>query len=358
MSSFDQLTLLVFLKDRFAFTKRLCSYLQDIKYPFHVIFADGSELSENEEYFRNECFSFNHEYVRYPVDKDIYAYARKAQSASALVKTPYVMLCDNDDFPIVSGQRAAVDFMENNQDCVGCNGRIKGLIPYPDSSKPNGKHIFWKKYYSNDMDFPVNLDQDSVVERITSWQPFCCSIWYSIFKSEVLKQMYKDMDKMYLSDLGPMELFFSYFMLSKGKVSHINETTYIRQLGSSQAAASQGNSFFMRLFFKDWLGDIRKIMDYMQCSYPNEKMPTGQSFKDYLYYIFAKRSDNSYCIKFKSKSDLFKFALERKIFLELFILKFFPYIPDLVSRFSKFLNIDFDPQEAKAIENTIIDRAY
>ncbi|MDR1366211.1 MAG: TIGR00180 family glycosyltransferase [Holosporales bacterium] len=358
-SSFVKLTLLVFLKDRFAFTKRLCAYLQDINYPYHVIFADGSGSDDHKKYFGENRFSFSYEYKKYPVDKDIYAYAKKARLASALVKTPYVMLCDNDDFPIVSGQDAALGFLENHSDYIGCNGRVRGLILDPDASKPAGRYIFWKKYYCNDMDFPVRVDQASAVERITAWQPSCCSLWYSVFRTEALKQMYEDMDKLVLSDFGPMELFFSYFILSKGKVAHINDTTYIRQQGSSQASASQGDSFFMRLFFHDWMNDVRKVMDYMQAHYPNEETPTGQNLRDYLYYILAKRSENCYCMRMKSCLSLYKWALERGIFIELLIKKLFKLTPNLVSKLSGLLNKNFaSNDEVKAVENAIIGRVY
>jgi glycosyltransferase domain-containing protein len=354
-----KLTLLVFLKDRFAFTKRLCAYLQDINYPYHVIFADGSESDDHKKYFSENHFNFSCEYKKYPVDKDVYAYARKARLASALVKTPYVMLCDNDDFPIISGQEAALNCLENRTDCIGCNGRVRGLILDPDASKPGGRYIFWKKYYCNDMDFPVKVDQDSIVERITFWQPSCCSLWYSVFRTDVLKQMYEDMDKLALSDFGPMELFFSYFVLSKGKVAHINNTTYIRQQGASQVAASQGDSFFMRLFFHDWMTDVRKVMDYMQEHYPNEQTPTGQNFRDYLYCIFAKRSENCYRMRMRSCVNLCKWTLERGIFIELLIKKFFKFTPSLVSKLSGLLNKNFaSNNEIKAVENAITGRVY
>ncbi len=47
----NQLTLLVYLKDRSEFTKRFVDYLSAIKYPFPVIFADGSIGNENEVFF-------------------------------------------------------------------------------------------------------------------------------------------------------------------------------------------------------------------------------------------------------------------------------------------------------------------
>jgi glycosyltransferase domain-containing protein len=146
MSLESKLTLLVHLKDRAAFTQRLCEYFHLTKYPCHVFFADVSLEDENEKIiasFNNANFSYT--YHRYPKDLTLSDFYAKVADAASKITTPYVMPFCNDDFPILDSQLKAVEFLENHDDYVGCNGHIFPFFIAPDSSKPYGKKILYQK---------------------------------------------------------------------------------------------------------------------------------------------------------------------------------------------------------------------
>jgi hypothetical protein len=112
------------------------------------------------------------------------------------------------------------------------------------------------------MDVPVFVDQDAPVDRIKSYLTNFYSIYYSIFKTETMLRTFKEIKKVDFSELGIVELFLSYMQLAQGKVHRIGAVTYIRQRGSSQAAASQ-RDWFYRLFHTNWLEDLKRALEYI-----------------------------------------------------------------------------------------------
>lgn len=289
-----RLTLLVFLKDRAEFTKRLCEYLSEIHYPYPVYFADGSLADDNEDYLgSNRQFFFSYVYKRFPKDLSLSDYYQKCYHALCDVKTPYVMIADNDDFPIPEGQSKAIQFLENNSKFIGCNGQVAGISLSPNAKKPYGKNFLFHQHYCQTFDVPVKLDQTLAIKRIESYLSNFYSIFYSIFRTESLVCTYSLIKDLDFSDLGIHELFFSYMQLAQGKVHSIDAITYIRQKGSSQTAAVQ-KDWFHRLFYTNWLEDSRKaihtIAEYIAI---NEKINVTDCYK-ILYELFVKRMRERY----------------------------------------------------------------
>ena len=289
MAKSPQLTLLVTLKDRAGFTERLYQYFKNINYPFPVIFADGSLGDEHEIFFANAAQQdFDFSYVRFPPDLTFKDYYKKCFESLTLIKTPYVMVVDNDDFPIGEGQQEALSFLEKNADYVGCNGRVPGFSLSPDSHQPFGKHILCMNYYSASMDVAVPLDQEEPVERIKAYLKDFYSIYYSIFRTESVLKTFQQIYKLNFSDLGIVELFFSYHQLAQGKIHTIDSTTYMRQQGSSQSASSQ-KGWFDRLFYTNWLKDLKHCIDQVALESHTHENKSLEWVKESLYKDFTQR---------------------------------------------------------------------
>jgi hypothetical protein len=169
------------------------------------------------------------------------------------------MLADNDDFPIARGQEQAVSFLEHNANFVGCNGRVLGVSVYPDSGKPYGTHFLLHKYYCTTMDVSVDLNQNFALDRIKAYLQNFYSIFYSVFRRDALSKTLNYIETLNFSELGVHELFFSYAQLVQGKLHTINDVTYVRQRGVSQAAAYQ-KDWFHRVFYTDWLSDCKNAI--------------------------------------------------------------------------------------------------
>jgi glycosyltransferase domain-containing protein len=288
-----ELTLLICLKDRADFTKRLCAYLIDINAPFEIIFADGSIGDENRMIIESFKQKFPYRYIRYPADNTFTDYYEKCASVIKEVITPYVMMIDNDDFPIIDGQQEAIRFLENNADYIGCNGRVAGIILAPFANKPYGKNILFTPYYCKDMDVPVALNQDAAIDRIAGYLNNFYSTFYSIFRTSSLVLTYEKMKDLNSSDLGIAELFFSFSQLSHGKIHSIDALTYVRQKGSSQVAASQ-KDWFYRLLYTNWLADLKAAIQSVAEHISQVEKKGTDSIYNALYESFLIKQRSRY----------------------------------------------------------------
>jgi glycosyltransferase domain-containing protein len=116
------LTMIVPLRGREQYTKRLLEFSEWCGFPFKIIFGDGGEkdISDSLRQFKNVDF----EYVKCPIDVDKKTYHKKTFTMASLVKTPLVMHFDNDNFYCLSGIYEMIKFMKNNKDYCGARGGL------------------------------------------------------------------------------------------------------------------------------------------------------------------------------------------------------------------------------------------
>lgn len=109
----SQLTLLLVLKDRVEYTLLLMNYLNDRGCPFKILVADGGSDPHIKEAFRNPSTWKNvtYDYVEFPYDETVSDFYRKMSTAAQLVTTPFVVMIDNDDIPIMSSYYLQVHFL-------------------------------------------------------------------------------------------------------------------------------------------------------------------------------------------------------------------------------------------------------
>jgi glycosyltransferase domain-containing protein len=135
MNPEHELTVLLALKDRAAFTWRWMSYADHVRFPFAVFLADGgSDDTVKRGLADRTVFPHVHyQYVRYPPDRSYTDYWSKIADALSRVRTPFVALADNDDLFVVSSVRDAVVFLRGylaRCQAPGCDGsRVLRPIP-------------------------------------------------------------------------------------------------------------------------------------------------------------------------------------------------------------------------------------
>lgn len=332
----NKLTILVFLKDRFEFTIRLVNYLSTINYPFNVYFADGSSTDQHEQYFQSlNSVNFTYIYKRYPKDTSLLDYYNKCDQSINDIKTPYVMLVDNDDFPVPEGQTKAIDFLDLNLKFIGCNGQVAGISLHPNPSFPYGKNILFHKHYCPIMDVPVKLDQNLAIDRINSYISNFYAIFYSIFRTKSLAQTFSLIKKLNFSGLGFHERFFSYMQIAQGKIHSIDDITYIRQKGSSQIALAQ-KDWFHQLFHLNWLEDVKRGINVVS----NYISTYEQTNYEVLYNLLYTQFEN--CMRGKFILNDFyllkNFSLFKRRIPNILMSKLFLKLPFVAEKLSyKFL---------------------
>jgi glycosyltransferase domain-containing protein len=235
-----RLTIVLPLKGRQLFTLRFLWHADSEKLPYRFVIADGqvapklaSLLENSRELFPN----LDIDYVRYPDDADFGHYFRKIADALHRVRTPYVMLADNDDFLVFTGLERSMDFLDAKLDYVCCGGGIAGFALY--SPAHDGLvgpfNQFTYRYAARDRSFDAGLS--SSAERLVSGFNNSWS-YYAVFRSAALLEIWQDVVQIDFSDLQLLEIFCAMRTLTLGKARSDPATVaYLRQYWTSLRSA-------------------------------------------------------------------------------------------------------------------------
>src|SRR5438477_7272613 len=126
----QRLTVLLPLKGRHLFTLRFLWHANAARIPYRLLIADGQVNPVLPGLLENSRALFpilDIEYVRYPDDATFTHYYAKMSDAVERVRTPYVVLADNDDFLAASAIEGCIDFLESNPAYVCCSGGVAGF---------------------------------------------------------------------------------------------------------------------------------------------------------------------------------------------------------------------------------------
>ncbi len=245
----QRLTILVPLRGRPLFTLRFLWHANAARLPYKFMLADGEVRPELSRLLDNARALFPHidvDYVRYPDDADFGRFFAKMTDALARVRTPYVMIADNDDFLAFAGVERSLDFLDNHPDYVCCGGGVGGLAVYAGKFPwlgglcgPLNRLAYRYMPYDRSLD----LGAPSAAERLrqglrNSWS------YYAVFRSPALLTIWREVAEMNLSDLQLHEKYCAMRTLTLGKARSDPATiAYFRQYWTTLRSA----------FSKDWV---------------------------------------------------------------------------------------------------------
>jgi len=259
----DDLTILLMLKDRIAFTKRWLDYMAYVKFPFKIYIADGSIDDQAKDYLetnkkRFECLDIN--YVRYPYDANFSVYYKKIADALDKIKTKYTAVSDNDDFYVVDGLDKSIDFMNSHDDYSSCRGEISAIAVYSKTNDPDLKFLYGRsgsityKYYTGE-----SVENERSSDRVMQ-HAFCYfPTFYDVHRTGHLKMCFEALRDINPENLYLAEYITSYLTAAAGKIKRLPCLYYVRQLnapGSSNAAESEKYDFFDRMMLPSWSHDF------------------------------------------------------------------------------------------------------
>ena len=259
------LTIVLTLKDRAAFTLRWMHYANHVRFPFKVLIADGG-ADASVPRLLSDASRFPHvayEYVRYPFDATYSHYYAKALDALERVRTPYVALADNDDLFVVDGLKKAVEFLAANPDYVACGGQC---IPFwisgaQDAQVPvYGKNIEWK--YSNNATTEIS---PSARERVRNQSLGVNDLFYDVFRADELRRQFAILKAFDPKDLFLVEELVAYLSAIAGKIRQLDCLYVARQQnapGSSGGAHQQAHGgWWGRMLLPTWSADFTKFVE-------------------------------------------------------------------------------------------------
>lgn len=268
-----RLTIVLPLKGRPLFTLRFLWHANRARMPFRFLIADGEVRPPLSEILQNAGEHFPEldiEYVRYPDDTSFSRYFAKMHDAVRRVRTPYVMLADNDDLLAPAGIERATTFLESHADYICCGGGIAGFSVKTPTAAPLGMLLgpLGKLSYRYAPDStPDDIDAKSALDRALSafrsqW------IFYAVYRTPAQEIIWREIAEMDLSGLHLMERFCAMRTLTLGK-ARVDQSviSYFKQADASPAGhwsaseADASQSFVYHLLRSRFSSDFAAIAD-------------------------------------------------------------------------------------------------
>jgi glycosyltransferase domain-containing protein len=272
MSINNSLTIVLTLKDRVQFTWRWLRYAEYVNLPFKILIADGGSDDQVSEVLTHpENFpTLNYEYIRYPYDEDYAHYYAKVLDVLARVKTPFVVIADNDDFYMVDGLKQSVDFMARNPGFSSCRGVIGGVKIKPNANYGKLSQVYGKR---TDISFaaqiypPGSTLGETAAQRVTEQFISYRTNWYDVFRLEQAWTNFKAMQDLNLQDLILAQHVLHLLGNVAGPVQRQPYLYLVRQIespGSSDRAENRNKGdHFDRMLLKSWSSDWTAFVEFI-----------------------------------------------------------------------------------------------
>jgi glycosyltransferase domain-containing protein len=266
----DQLTIILTLKDRSAFTYRWMRYMNDSACPYPILIADGGADPVIEQHLQNadNYPRLRYTYVRYPLDHNHACFYRKLADVISRVTTPYLLLADNDDFYLLPDIPRFIQFLEEHDNFVSCGGKpvVLRLLSsdHREVGAPSGS-----EYCASVDDRPKSVTHDSGVDRLCYFldnvEPlYLWSTWYQIHRTAALTRAARFLETHEFTELVAFEIHVHVCLLFAGKYQTFDEPFLVGQLGTSQATAdlNRSGNLVERFIRSNAFEDVRRSLSY------------------------------------------------------------------------------------------------
>ena len=230
-SSSTKLTIILPVKERQGFVKRFFLYLSKINFSYNLIVADGSKKRLPDNIIDIlKISNINYEYYKFREDKNYNLFLNKIYKSLTFVKTKYVMLFSDDDFPILYSLERLIYFLEKNNDYKVAGGYLINF----DIFKKNNKNTKEETYgipihFSKFFDQP-SCNQKNRLARLKFYLTKGSETpWHYVFRKDVLIKTYK-----VAKDIKFCNNFFNDYLLDSfnymgGKIKKINMPILLHQ---------------------------------------------------------------------------------------------------------------------------------
>jgi glycosyltransferase domain-containing protein len=261
-----QLTILLPLKDRVAFTRRWLAYAASARLPFRILIADGGSdgsVAEIAEAARNEGLDVD--YRRYPFDSTYADYYAKLADALSRVRTPFVVLSDNDDLFIPEGLAAAVEFLSSNSGYVACGGQcavfwLAGGVAAAGDDTTYGDSVEWKcsSQFSTDV-------AETAEQRLRERCRGANDVFFAVHRTELLRGHFEAVRDCNPRDLFLMEQLVMFLTAIAGKTRQLDALYIARQQDSPGSSGGSHQArfgdWYDRMLLPTWSEDFTRIVD-------------------------------------------------------------------------------------------------
>lgn len=229
----NELSIVVFTKDRPELVLRTLEYLSKIKIIYPVIIADSS-INRNKEIVCTSLKKYRSLNIRYISYNESISQWDKIKDTVIKLSSEYIMLQGDDDFIIPSGLSECHEFIKRHKDYSVVGGREVRVII-------NSKTLKIDNIYTLPQ---IDLESSNPNERLFFHLSFYWPTIYSVFRRDVLYFALSQLDIFPTSIIQnwlPAELAMSAIAIIQGKYKCVKELLIIRQNNHSSST-----------IFSDW----------------------------------------------------------------------------------------------------------
>jgi glycosyltransferase domain-containing protein len=278
----DQLTILLTLRSRHAYTLRWLAYASQVRFPFTVYIADGS-LDDRMTVALADPARFPHvryEYRRYPPDGSYADFYAKVADALSRIHTPFVAMGDNDDFFVVPGLSLALTYLSAHPDYVACGGQMASFWVAPRTADEDPLYGDSKWKCSCDT---RELDAERAHERLRSVARWLgVPIYHHVRRTQQVAELFGLLRALDFKDIFLAELFLAFLTATRGKIRHLNVVYMAKQLNSPGSAAgahlAAHGDWLGRMLVPSWSGDFARFLDAASTALANsDSIPMAEA---------------------------------------------------------------------------------
>jgi glycosyltransferase domain-containing protein len=257
-----RVTILVPVRGRPFHVLRLLWHSNRMKIRQRFLLADGSGdpafhalLKRSHQIFPN----LDIEHVVYDDDGSFRSFYRRTAAAARRVSTPYVMNCGDDDLVLDAGLAPCVAFLDARQDYVSCGGVVAAFSLTADSSGrlPLSGPLTALKYPAGRYYRPRDIHHETALARVTAGYADYLSTYHNVFRSDLLKEIYDEVEQQDFSVLQFREAYQAMRTLASGKVR--TDPAVVHFLRQSRVGEAAGGDLIRAAFHPPFAAEFGRM---------------------------------------------------------------------------------------------------
>lgn len=252
MGNNAQLTLLLTLKDRAAYTKRWLSFAKEFHCPFPILIADGSKTSENADIIKGYLShsDLDIQYHRYPFDENFDVYYKKVADAVSKVTTPFIVKADNDDFYDFSVLLEGLDLLEKDSTYNSCH--VRRLDFYIKSPLNIHGHFKSKK---------IEIKQSARERLLLYFADIAPGVFNNIHRTFFYRDFWQDVIRFKFQHILSHEILLDASCFASGNIATTSSVGYFRE-GSGQGNTCQLDLNALKIVMNpQWTNEQKQISE-------------------------------------------------------------------------------------------------
>ena len=219
----ERLTIILALKGRHNFTDRWLSYANINLSKFRILVADGSDKDEKYLFHKSKYPNLDITFKDFPADKDVSFYVRKLLISANIIQTKYILYADNDDFMVGEEIINLLNFLDKNDAYVAARGEIYDFS-IDSFSEIYGKILGLKKFMKS-----LSFEKNDHLERYFDFSKNRQGLFHCIIRKDTFREILTLCENSKFFYLTIFKLFFSYYLVSTGKIFCSNNLYMLHQ---------------------------------------------------------------------------------------------------------------------------------